>query len=527
MSRFLGVTAGAASLALLLAGCGGAETPPRVDDELGVADATDSENTEQPAVDDERLTAYAAVACAPGVFGEYEDGEFFATWGEASEALLEAIEVARDLSPPTEYERWHAANLVALNAIAEHLAAQPRDDVFNPFELLGIGLVVADQITQAQRDVPDHAVGVLAEHGCDTEGWGEDAWQETEADRLEPVGGPETESSPSFDSESDIGGDVDAGDGVGSRGSPVEAGVAAPVGDWDVTVLSAVPDATAEVLAENQFNEPPGEGRQFFMVEIAATYWGDDSESVWSGLTVSALGQSSVAYQGFEDSCGVIPGEIDETSEVFPGGSVRGFMCWQVRAEDAASLVLFVEEAFSFEENRVFMSIPPPGVVLEAPAPRPGAIENTGVGSRGSPVEAGVAAPVGDWDVTVLSAVPDATAEVLAENQFNEPPGEGRQFFMVEIAATYWGDDSESVWSGLTVSALGQSSVAYQGFEDSCGVIPGEIDETSEVFPGGSVRGFMCWQVRAEDAASLVLFVEEAFSFEENRVFMSIPPLNR
>ena len=499
------------------------------EDELVIADASEPETTEQSEVDDERLRTYAAAACAPGVLGESENGEFFATWGEAAEAVWASAEAARGLSPPAEYESWHVANLVAMNAIAEHAKAQLSGDVFNPFELLGIGLVVASQITQAQGTVPDHAVEILAAHGCDTEGWGEDAWEEDQADSGDPSGEQVTDVSPSLGAGSDSGTELEAGERVGSRGNPVAAGVTARVGDWDVAVLSAVPDATAAVLAENQFNDPPREGRQFYMVEIAATYRGEGSEFLWSGLTVSALGESSVAYQGgFEDSCGAILGEIDEISEVFPGGSLRGFMCWPVRAEDAAGLVLFVEEAFNFGDSSVFMAIPQPGVVHEAPPAEPGGIEGGEVGSRGNPVAAGVTARVGDWDVAVLSAVPDATAAVLAENQFNDPPREGRQFYMVEIAATYRGEGSEFLWSGLTVSALGESSVAYQGgFEDSCGAIPGEIDEISEVFPGGSLRGFMCWPVRAEDAAGLVLFVEEAFNFGDSRVFMAIPQPGR
>ena len=292
-------------------------------------------------------------------------------------------------------------------------------------------------------------------------------------------------------------------------------------------MLSLVPDAAEVVLAENPFNDPPAEGRQFFMVELAATYRGDESESVLWGLSMSVVGESLVAYGGFEDSCGVIPGDIDNSAEVFPGGTVIGNVCWQVGDGDADSLVLIVEEALSFDADRVFMALPPPGGRFEPPAPSESQLSVPGdgsLGSRANPVPAGVTARVGDWEVTVLSLVPDAAEVVLAENPFNDPPAEGRQFFMVELAATYRGDESESVLWGLSMSVVGESLVAYGGFEDSCGVIPGDIDNSAEVFPGGTVIGNVCWQVGDGDADSLVLIVEEALSFDADRVFMALPP---
>jgi hypothetical protein len=93
------------------------------------------------------------------------------------------------------------------------------------------------------------------------------------------------------------------------------------VGDWDVTVLSATSDATAAVLAENEFNEPPADGHQFYIVELSVTYQGNESEAPFVGLTITSVGDSAVAYDAFEAYCGVIPNELDTFSEVFPGGT--------------------------------------------------------------------------------------------------------------------------------------------------------------------------------------------------------------
>jgi hypothetical protein len=143
----------------------------------------------------------------------------------------------------------------------------------------------------------------------------------------------------------------------GTREAPVAPGDTVRVGDWDVTVLSATSDATAAVLAENEFNEPPADGHQFYVVELSVTYQGNESEAPFVGLTITSVGDSAVAYDAFEAYCGVIPSELDTFSEVFPGGTQTGNLCWSVRSSDADSLVLIVDNAFSFDQDRAYMAL--------------------------------------------------------------------------------------------------------------------------------------------------------------------------
>ena len=76
---------------------------------------------------------------------------------------------------------------------------------------------------------------------------------------------------------------------------------------WSVKVLRSTPDASGAVQVANQFNDPPVAGKQFYMVEVEATYKGngkDASQSPLLGLTFKALGPSNVAYDESSDSCG-------------------------------------------------------------------------------------------------------------------------------------------------------------------------------------------------------------------------------
>jgi hypothetical protein len=125
-----------------------------------------------------------------------------------------------------------------------------------------------------------------------------------------------------------------------TRDTPVDVGAVVQVGDWRLRVAGVTPDATDEVLSENQFNDPPPEGNQFFIATVEATYTSDESSTFWIDMSLKAVGDSNVAYEAFEASCGVIPDDINDSGETFPGGTITGNVCWNIRSEDADSLIM-------------------------------------------------------------------------------------------------------------------------------------------------------------------------------------------
>jgi Divergent InlB B-repeat domain len=145
----------------------------------------------------------------------------------------------------------------------------------------------------------------------------------------------------------------------------------------------------------------------------------------------------------------------------------------------------------------VFVRVPPP------PPPAP-------IGTRANPVPFGQPAPIGNgWTVTVTQYYPNATAMVLAANQFNDPPPAGSQDVMIAVTATYNGTGSSHLDSGYTFRAVGSANVAYTTFDHSCGVLPApnlDLDDPT-VFTGGTVSGnAACWIVPSSDVSSLVMF---------------------
>lgn len=147
----------------------------------------------------------------------------------------------------------------------------------------------------------------------------------------------------------------------GSRGNPypIHRLVALPESKgWKLRVNKSIPNATALVLAENQFNDRPKAGRQFFMINISLTYTGRGSASAFTSVDLSAVGRSNVAYEsGLDDSCGVVPNELEDLKKVFSGGRITGNICYSVRKGDASSLLLFYEPSFSLKDTQVFFKV--------------------------------------------------------------------------------------------------------------------------------------------------------------------------
>ena len=150
--------------------------------------------------------------------------------------------------------------------------------------------------------------------------------------------------------------------------------------------------------------------------------------------------------------------------------------------------------------------------------PSPSPTPTPSVGMREKPVPLGTSMRLGNgWEMTVVAVNPDASTEVLAENQFNDPPQDGSQFYMVTVRAKYLGEGSDRF--NVSLKAVGQSAVVHT---DSCGVLPNDLAFTPEVFTGGGISGNVCWEIASTDAESLEMFFDPWISGE--RIWFALAP---
>lgn len=144
-----------------------------------------------------------------------------------------------------------------------------------------------------------------------------------------------------------------------------------------------------------------------------------------------------------------------------------------------------------------------PTTAAPTPTAAPGTLDN--------PVRLGTAAPIGEgWELTVNAYVPDATADVLAEDEFNEPPDDGFQYALATVAVTYNGSDPTTSMFEVDVGVMGPDGFETDMF--SCPAIaPKELDTAAEVSPGDTVTGNVCFMLPTATAASMVMYGTAGF----------------
>lgn len=141
---------------------------------------------------------------------------------------------------------------------------------------------------------------------------------------------------------------------LGTRTNPLPLSTRIEMGDWEIEVVDLNLDATEEILAENQFNDPPEDGKQFVVFTVEATYNGEESGLAWTDFSWGIVGSEGNTFDG---SCGVIPDALDETSETFPGGEVRGNVCLPVETAQLDGASIRVEDWLSFDDTRAFLAL--------------------------------------------------------------------------------------------------------------------------------------------------------------------------
>ena len=293
---------------------------------------------------------------------------------------------------------------------------------------------------------------------------------------------------------------------TGDRSNPVPVGAVADIGSgWRLQILNVNPDAAAAVAAENGFNEPPPPGSTLTLITVALGYFGlDDPKSAFD-TTISAVGAGNVELTG---ECGVVPQELDTFGEIFAGGVAVGNICFITTPQDLAALQVYASGDF-FGEDQVFLdaSSTPANVVQMAAlsGPQPGA---TSTPPRLGPKPIGTPGDIGaGWQLTVSGPATDITDQVLAENQFNSPPPDGFRFIGVNVTYSYAGDGSASAFA-VTTKAVGDSNLSLP---TDCGVTPGEIDLTADIFAGGSVSGIVCF-IAPATSPTFVLYASADFT---------------
>lgn len=123
----------------------------------------------------------------------------------------------------------------------------------------------------------------------------------------------------------------------------------------------------------------------------------------------------------------------------------------------------------------------------DAPAEEPGDDAPAGEqGTRENPYPLGTTLANEDWEVTVNSYTPDATDEVMAENEFNDEPESGHAYALANLTITYVGEESGTPWE-VGVAYVTSDGNVTDTF-DNIAVGPEPLSD-SELYTGASATG--------------------------------------
>lgn len=167
-----------------------------------------------------------------------------------------------------------------------------------------------------------------------------------EVDRAIDEGISESGAAPS---------DPTATEDVVETSDVVPLGVAAQVGDYDVSVDAVELDGNATVASGNDFNEPPI--GQYVVIQVTATYQG--SEEGTPGWDLSAIFHGTDARQYSDSECAqVLPDDAMDAPTLNTGGSDTFQFCMDVPPAAIAGGQLSIEPTMSFSnDERVYFAI--------------------------------------------------------------------------------------------------------------------------------------------------------------------------
>lgn len=153
--------------------------------------------------------------------------------------------------------------------------------------------------------------------------------------------------------------------------------------------------------------------------------------------------------------------------------------------------------------------------------------EGAGQDASSTAYQLGEEVQVGDWVVVVTDVNEDATDVILAEDETNEPPVEGRQFVMVTIDATYNGTATGTAWVDLSLGIDGADGTTYEGgVDDFCGIQPNSLFDLEEQSPGETVTGTHCAALPEDQVAGSQLGLENFLAMDGERQLVDLVPNN-
>lgn len=159
-------------------------------------------------------------------------------------------------------------------------------------------------------------------------------------------------------------------------------------------------------------------------------------------------------------------------------------------------------------------------VLAPAPPPPPAPAPPPPLGSRENPLSINTPFQSSVWHFTVGAADFDAWPEIAVENIFNVPPPLGWSYVTVPVTYTYLGTSTGSPFWDTELEYVGNNGIVYDdGISPGCGVVPNQVSDLGDMYPGATATGNECvpvptsaipggmWRVSGETFPTNFVFV--------------------
>jgi len=277
-----------------------------------------------------------------------------------------------------------------------------------------------------------------------------------------------------------------------TRSNPLPGHMPHTFEHWEVEILDTVRGEKAyhAVLAANQFNDPPPDGWEYFLVRyrVRSLYTGEDKKSL--GLHVT--GDGNVLHYSFNSSA-VSPDPRLDT--YLPGGAEsEGWKAYLIQIGEG-NLIVMVDDLSNYEEPEHYIALAE-GNRVTVNEELLNSITPTITGTDPSePALVGQVVTAEDWQFSVLELYAGDAAwdRIIEANQFNDPPEEGMVYILMKMRLRYIGFEEAgaqvSLYSDL-FTLLDNDGNRY----DVPSVVEPEPDLDGRLFPGGTLEGWMVLQ---------------------------------
>lgn len=134
----------------------------------------------------------------------------------------------------------------------------------------------------------------------------------------------------------------------GTRTNPFPKGTTVGTEEVSLTLGEVTWNATDIIAGENQFNDPAPAGTTYALLPVTITNVSNpDAVTPWLAFDITFVADDG---RSFEEASVVIPGELTDIADLYPGGVAQGNIAFALPNEVSGGGVWAIEETFGFGE---------------------------------------------------------------------------------------------------------------------------------------------------------------------------------